>query len=361
MRTPSKESDLWQVIGILRRFAELGDEEARRAIYGAFDRNVTGDNVNDADELIALDGIGGFLHAFTMLGDKQPDLQEWWQFDSWIEGLEERDGEAEAWAALQEAARLNATLAAWLAVREHHRANLKEKWANHRQSTPCMRFGEIALLVAESAALEWRENRGKLRSAGRWAKPATVKRAAAALAEETDGGRLNRWVQFFTTTPFPGDPNKLLERTYDEGEYVRFDAALALSRVSHPDVRVRALGLADEQGREVECVRLLESNFRAGDEALLNRLLDRLVSEDDRHWAVMSIRRIQEQENISDDLLIRAYEITPCSICRGGIVDGLIEESRLPAWIHEECEWDAYHSTREAVLELKARADRRID
>jgi hypothetical protein len=47
--------------------------------------------------------------------------------------------------------------------------------------------------------------------------------------------------------------------------------------------------------------------------------------------------------------LLLLYENGPCSLCRHGAVEELIAIDRLPAWIREECQYDAYSETRKLV------------
>ena len=39
--------------------------------------------------------------------------------------------------------------------------------------------------------------------------------------------------------------------------------------------------------------------------------------------------------------LLALYELTPCSLCRGGLVKRLAEAGELPGWMAEECRFDA--------------------
>lgn len=47
--------------------------------------------------------------------------------------------------------------------------------------------------------------------------------------------------------------------------------------------------------------------------------------------------------------LMWCYEQSPCSMCRGGAVRSLLEIGTLPEWMREECRYDCYSVTREAV------------
>jgi hypothetical protein len=350
LKTPSEEKDLWQVVGILRRFAQQGDAEAQRAIYDAFDQNVTGDNLSDAYELIALDGIRGFLHAISALADKEPDCEEYWQFVAWVDELEERDGEEEAWRELTDASERNTILAGWCSAFKARRAESERRWAR-RSPEPRPKLATIVDLVTGSTTVEEARIRGKLRSAGRRASKQIVKAAARSLEAEADPDRLTRWIQFFGMTAFPRRPTAILGRTYSEDEGRRFDAALALSNVCHPDVRARALELANEEGREGECALLLESSFMLEDGEVLQRLLNRSLEDEAYHQIVTTVRLLQDDRlsDLTDELQILAYEKTPCSLCRGGIVDELLKGNRLPEWMREECLWDSDEQTRKAV------------
>jgi hypothetical protein len=69
------------------------------------------------------------------------------------------------------------------------------------------------------------------------------------------------------------------------------------------------------------------------------------------HCMGIDVRRFVEahRSEEAERSLLLLYENGPCSLCRHGAVEELIAIDRLPAWIREECQYDAYSETRKLV------------
>jgi hypothetical protein len=143
-------------------------------------------------------------------------------------------------------------------------------------------------------------------------------------------------------------------------------ASHALSQISDPRVRVlglEILGDPDRYGaRKSAGAKLLEANYQAGDEAILIDFLRSECDEDARHWIGMSAEDIAEAHLSADSVAVLGalYEHGPCSFCRWRAVSELRKREQLPAWMLEECRYDANLDLGEAA-EAWARGEEPAD
>jgi len=98
-------------------------------------------------------------------------------------------------------------------------------------------------------------------------------------------------------------------------------------------------------------IQLLTRNAERGDYRVLEGLLGEAIDPYIYHCMGIDVRRFVEahRSEEAERSLLLLYENGPCSLCRHGAVEELIAIDRLPAWIREECQYDAYSETRKLV------------
>lgn len=159
------------------------------------------------------------------------------------------------------------------------------------------------------------------------------------------------YLRVFNLRPFPLDSRRLVELAAAGGEEVRTAALRALRHVRDDAVRAYAVDRLSRAGAGGDEVRLLETNFREGDERRIELLLDGQVDEDDFHWTAHAAVEVYEHNPQADAVpsMLAVYERCRCSICRLGAVEVLVRRQQTPAWMLDECRHDANPDIRETV------------
>jgi hypothetical protein len=173
-----------------------------------------------------------------------------------------------------------------------------------------------------------------------------VEWAAAELLAAQDDKQILRFLRLFWQRDFPEPIASLVNLVRAENERVASAAARALSRINHPDVRSLALELLSNGKRAADGVLLLKSNWQQGDFVTVENVLA-AVGEDEfeYHDLGSSILEVLDHASVppseSMRTLLSLYENDPCSQCRVDIVSKLYALGNVPAWMAEECRYDA--------------------
>jgi hypothetical protein len=139
---------------LARVFAHNGDKHAREVMYTRFLQNITAEDATGAESLIELDGIDGFLYVANVLGEallSDPDI--WGDTQYLFRVLEDRHGEAQTGALLDEARIRNPRIEAFIRAR-HARHRRKGSLANWTKAVVGLSYSEIRNRILE--------NRGRL-------------------------------------------------------------------------------------------------------------------------------------------------------------------------------------------------------
>lgn len=326
---------------IARWLAEDGDLEARDALYKFVTAVLEYGGETGADKIVALDGIEGFTHIVKIVTQKtHTDIDTELFYGGWYTYiLQDKHGEEQATALLQEAAAQNESVAAYLqavALNDARRERNREKRANR----PYEDYAALQELIKDSTI---KDHRGRLRRWGRKSNDDDLTRAAADLLEANDNKQILNYLNIFRIRAFPLDPARLIALTESEDDAIVEAAYGALKEIHHSAVRAHALQLLASSRRPAEAVDLLAINFEEGDQALISHVLSQPLTDDEIHSIGLSVLDIIESDPHPDDIeiLMTLYEREPCSFCREYIVDALITLDRVPEWMRIECRYDA--------------------
>ena len=334
-----------QLFGLARRFAGQGDAEMRRAMYSAFEElGFEKAGESSAQEFIELDGLDGFVFVAERFHPTTPE-DELWEVRLLLSDLEERLGKERTLELLRQVALRNQTIAAILEAIQQQEL----KYAEQRAKARLQALPDYFTLKAQKAGGSWA---AELR---RWiytATPEQIKVATMDLLWETDAEKIWGFLRAFNRRSFPGSPERLLELAEDERPRIRRAAVVALSNVSHPQVRSRALVLLNSADRFTDGARLLVSNYEAGDFRLLEDLLRQPLDEGRCHDLGFSIIYLLGRQLTpeAEGSLLLLYEKNPCSNCRERFVRFLLDLNRMPDWMRQECQYDANRDIIKAVL-----------
>ena len=328
----------------------------RRALYAAFERGVRAGSPVATEALINLDGAAGFLHAAQWYHDfPPPDDALWWRVDILVDKLGGPEAVRQAFDQMEAdapslAPYLQAGRQEWEAVQSgtvYEKAEQERRKKREAGTPRTYEEIETALDKMVRANEKWYYPLVRI---GRDATSETVLRFAHDVQAGAAGERLIALLRLFAKRPFPLAPNVLLPLTTHKNERIAYAAIQSLRRTIHPDVRAQGLHFL-KIGRVSEGIKLLVKNPDGSDHTLFAAPFQKLTDKDELHHAGMALRDYYEA-NPSPDLLpvLRLlYEKGPCSMCRGMVVDFLIQADALPEALRVECAFDANLNTRHSV------------
>ncbi len=162
------------------------------------------------------------------------------------------------------------------------------------------------------------------------------------LAQDRDDVALP-YLTLFGRRPFTGNPSHIVRWTKSSNSRVARAATRALGRIKSPVVR--AMALEQILAGKPSGVRLLASNYKLGDLAMISPMLRDLPDNDEVHDLGLAILNLTGENDVSvedsADILLLLYERTPCSMCRADVVSRLFKARRVPDWMADECRFDS--------------------
>jgi hypothetical protein len=346
--------DEYQLITLLRGFAQRGDEAARKALYAKFEEQQIGDPWSASEQIIELDGLEGLLYVVETLGARllrEPDFTE----DSYmIRQAYEQFGEETVTAALLERAESSDNVRAYLdkvvnnqeiAIRPFSRQRLELTLANilSQIETGAERFGRYYYLRV-----------------GHDAREEDIEPLFTGLLSETRTDQLLRYLWLFTKRAVPRLDKRLFELALSEAEDLQRAAIGVIANIQDPSVHDFALRLLEEQPHSAyrDAIELFAKNYQAGDHKFIESLLDSRSDPDAIHGLGLDLINLAEEQPYQElkNCVLWVYEHTPCAHCRSEVVRILIKRNWASEVLLLECLWDVFDETRdlaEAALSKK--------
>jgi hypothetical protein len=344
---PGEDADIDQLFDFVRIFAQQGSREARELMYAACATSIRAGDNEGVDQVVALDGVDGFLFVVGQFDQHTPAEPTDPPDEAPIRTLQRTLGDAESERVLAGLRESYAVVARYLAAVEA----AQQRWnqaAKQRRLLSKAPYSELKQTIQEA-------HKGLVRlPLKQWGMHATesdLRAAAADLLLQTEPKHLIRYLQVFLGRPFPLPWEHLRPLAYHEHERVARLAILCLEQLEHPGIRSFAFDLIAANHYAGNAVGLFAENYRAGDERFFAELLERTDDVDELHTIGMNLRDVYEANEplAAAPLLLELYERGPCSLCRTGFVDLLIEARRVPAWLAEESAYDAEPETRKSI------------
>ena len=340
--------DAAHLFHLARLFASDGHAVAREAIYERFERNDARHPLAGAGDIIELDGTAGLLRVFDRAGRHLIDHPEYKVDDDFTDSASDADR-----AAVRAAAESNPNVRRYLDALEERRNRV------HSTSGPSFESLSYEELRDRLAATDPLRTGGALRSWARKAPALALIQAAADLLRLSDSDPLLRpYLWLFASRPFPLDPDRLLELAQSENWPVARDATSVLEKVTHPSIRSAAMERLARGSRDFDALRFLVKNPGAGDQSLIEDILDRPTDEDALETAAHAAADYFEANRGPDPTpsMLKVYERCRCSLARTSAVKILLDRRTIPAPILEECCFDSYDDTRELARKYQAGA-----
>lgn len=339
--------DSQQTCSLAAAFAKRGSHAAREALYRALRQSPKGAGLIGGQQIIELAGKDGLLFVATRMAAWLPDDATMCCIDDPLRWYDEIHGQGRAMQILRAAAPTDRQLEAYLDAL--HRAS-------SASPAPALQRCTAAELIQRVQTEAPDQNRFWFLGWGHRAAEMELLQVADALFAEPDAERVKKYLRVFSCRALAKfDARFLGLAKYPDAE-VRALAYRALAHYAHPAVRelaiesVRCGHVSDGQ------LRLFGQNYRPGDERLIAPALPLAPDADELHALVSDLVTAFEncQHKEIAEIILFAYEYSPCGNCRADAVQILLRTESLPSWVRQECIHDAMEEIRDAVLPSSA-------
>lgn len=316
---------------LARRYAEGGDERAKKALYRRVEKNLAEGKADGVSDLLHADKESALSHLVRLFEGaiKYPD--DPFRLSHDIEdafGEEWRNDWARANAPSSETARMVL-------------AEIDRVYEKPPPERPIRTYDDLlAMPIGERYAYK------KLFNFLSHSSDAEFRKAAENLpSNDTDLANVLKWL--FDYRDWPLDPRLLFNLTRSRSWKVKNAAYRALCRLKSPAVRKFALQRLPLRREGQRAVDLLVTNYEPGDERIIRERAEKSKDVDELHEFLMELLQIIEQHpEIDNEFLTFLYDHQPCSFCRYSVVKCLIDRNLFTVQHREECLRDAEEDTR---------------
>ena len=337
----SVEGEWWDTelqCRLARCLAARGHGAARDMLHAAYRLSPDPAESIGGREIVELDGAAGLLFVAGVLGEALAANPALDVDKTPLTIYDDRHGAGQARVILEEAAAAHPVIRPYL-----DRVDQLKPSRIRQREIPS--FTEIIHSLGLPGPRITRMRFGRW---GREAKDEELRIVANILTAASDPVTIRNSLGCFVQRAYPPVRRRLIELAEHADGEVRRAALAALARHEHTEVRSLALcHLATGRFAEGE-PRLLERNYRSGDEELLARVLGMVAYPDTMHAAagdVLAVLKANPSPGVRLPALI-IYEHGPCSLCRGDAVQLLVRADQAPAWLLQEGRFDADAETR---------------
>ncbi|MDH5764347.1 MAG: hypothetical protein OEZ51_15380, partial [Nitrospinota bacterium] len=290
-------------------------------------------------EIVDLDGLKGFIHIINVLGEKLINDEDFYLFGQ----VSEMFSEEEVKECLSLAGETNPIIKKYYdAVMEFNGKGKEEDIPDSNE----LSLEEVFNIIDRTKD---RNRNFELRSFGRKAKIFEIEQVLGRLLKEDEKFKKLACLEVFTDRAFPSLELGLFDLLQVEDKDIRYNSIWAMSNVEDKKVREFAVNYLNAKGKKCDpsMLKLLENNYQPGDHKLIESVLKDWDDPDDNHEAVLNLLRINDKKERPELAggFLWAYDHTPCSHCRGSIVESLVDWEEAPVLMLEECLMDCQEDT----------------
>ena len=334
----SDENDAVQLCDLAVYFSKQGDEWFRRRLYEIVKQRTFKDCPWLGEEqIIALDGESGLVFAAEIRGEQLASRDWDWDDRSLVGEAMERLGENHATQALESSSNIHVQRF-WKEWQRSSAALTDSVKGSHEMRMRAITVQEI-INAAEDETIRY----GMYRGWGMYASEQDLDIVACRLVEAVNPKTMASYLTVFSNRAVTRLAAQFIGFCDHPDETVRARAYRALSVNRHPLIRQLALAKIREGLCDGSVASLFIKNYEPGDEHDILERLDVPEDECERHWLLMDVIKILENNPEADcmPLAVTAYALTPCGGCRYNAAKHLLGRSVAPTWLAQECRYDS--------------------
>ena len=349
-----KDWDFYQLCNIVRKFAQQGEEEARKAIFKRYYSDPRSFCQYCGDEVIVeLDGMEGLKRIAEVQGQALLENADLYATPWIATAFQEHNPNINVHEELADAAKTNRY------IKEFLKAMIEDKGNRPKRKREKYSYETISKRLAQNQTVYVADKRTRELT------KTDVRKLADDLLKQTDRKKIAAYLSIFTTVKFPYDYHALLK-------YVQFEnmqnkkwrsknwdmlvkrACDALKFFSGTDIRKLALEKLNEIRCPYEYMSLLVKNYKKGDAKLLTDIVMRCKNDDEIHSVACGIIKIYEAQKAKEckEPLESIYDRMNCGSHRKDIVEILLKNSVLPDKLKREIQFDSEEDTRKLYAGL---------
>jgi len=342
----TERQDTWaldQLFDLAAKFANQGDNEAKKAIYKRYyKKTIQGSEWVGQDAILEIDGLEGLKHIAETKGKIILKDPEEWE-DSWtVDYFQEQNPIIKVYQELEKASKSNKFIKAYLDTIKKHKSKFQKR------ERPKYNYEIVTEKINNKAIVPLPPAGAKELS------KADIKKIADDFLKETDRLKLEKYMRVFDRVKFPYDYKPLLKlakgKNKKDDRLVEY-ATGALKYFSGADIREFAIEKLKKVKIPSDYLDLLVSNYKKGDFKLLTEIIARCKNEHDIHSLVDGIINIYKTNKTKEckEPLEAVYDKLTCGIHRADIIKILIENKVLSTRLKNEIKYDSYEEIRKLV------------
>lgn len=334
----SEKTDYWsleQMCDLTVLFFKAGYIQAKEALYNRFEKTSDdGYEFCGQDQLMEIEGISGVLKVAEVVGQKILEKNDW--EESWhVDNFQKKNKNLSVYNELKKAGKKNKFIAAY------YKSILDNKWTLPKRR----KFTTFSYnLVKEK--IETNKFRAISTNRANDLSTEEVKKLADELLMEKNQQKQELYLRFFAKRKFPSDYHSILKiasgKNPAKTRLVEFSVE-ALKFFAGKDIRQLAIDKLNSQKNPFAYLNLLVSNYKKGDNKLLNEIANRSDNKDFIHSVGFGFRDIYEANNTKEckEPLEILYSKMNCGLCRKSVVQLLLDNNVLSDKILQEIKFDS--------------------
>ena len=316
-------------------FFNAGYIQAKEALYNRFEKTSDdGYEFCGQDQLIEIEGISGVLKVAEVVGQRILEKNDW--EESWhVDNFQKKNKNLSVYNELKKAGKKNKFIAAY------YKSILDNKWTLPKRR----KFTTFSYnLVKEK--IETNKFRAISTNRANDLSTEEVTKLADELLMEKNQQKQELYLRFFAKRKFPFDYHSILKiasgKNPAKTRLVEFSVE-ALKFFAGKDIRQLGIDKLNSQKNPFAYLNLLVSNYKKGDNKLLNEIANRSDNKDFIHSVGFGFRDIYEANNTKEckEPLEILYSKMNCGLCRKSVVQLLLDNNVLSDKILQEIKFDS--------------------
>jgi hypothetical protein len=344
------EDDAFQLCQLAYHYAANGDEAFRQRLYKIVQEKPFAELRYLGEEgIIRLDGANALLFTIKLRGSQLENRD--WEWDDSVLMYEsiERLGEDRVMQ-LRESVLDPDSRRFWDTWSKNKADSEEEKNSrpSHSDEMKLIPVAEVILAAQSSEA-----NFPYFRGWGRWADDDALNTVFEHLLAARELKVIANYLKVFSGREFPHIVPELVSLSQHNDPEIRRRAISALENSSHPLVRELAESELSKGLPDGLALGLFVKNYQDGDEQRIIELAEIPKDANQQHWLFQDAVKILEENPKAEcsQLAVVIYALNPCCFCRYYAAKLLRDRQVAPAWLIEECRFDAEPDTQKLFLE----------